>query len=68
MRTKNLFISHLKTYKAKDMHPDCAVVKRKKLDMGIKEIENLLWTMDWSTSGARDNLERIESIFKRLRG
>lgn len=42
MALKNMFYNKLKTYKAGKLHPDCEVVKKKKFDMAIKEIEKLL--------------------------
>lgn len=68
MGTRNLFVNHLKTYKAKDLHSDCAVVKRKKVDMAIREIENLVWLFRWRASSAKDDLEEIDRVIQRLRG
>lgn len=42
MKATDPFYKKLKTYKAKDLHPDCEVVKKKKLVKAVKEIENLI--------------------------
>ena len=42
MKTDNMFYTKLKTYKAKDLHPDCEVIKKKKLEKAVKEINNTL--------------------------
>lgn len=44
---KDMFYKKLKTYKAKDLHPDCEVIKKKKLDMAVKEINNILFECTW---------------------
>lgn len=57
-RTKldNMFYNKLKTYKAKDLHPDCEVVKKKKLVMAIKEINNALYNCKWDLKRIRDTV------------
>ena len=47
MKTDNMFYKKLKTYKAKDLHPDCEVIKKKKLDMAVKEINHILFECTW---------------------
>lgn len=44
---KDMFYKKLKTYKAKDLHPNCEVVKKKKVDMAVKEINNILFECTW---------------------
>jgi hypothetical protein len=59
-RTKldNMFYNKLKTYKAKDLHPDCEVVKKKKLAMAIKEINNALYNCRWDLNRIKDAVNR----------
>ena len=55
---KNMFYTKLKTYKAKDLHPNCEVVKKKKLDKAVKEINRILFDYKW-------DLEQIKSRVSR---
>ena len=43
MKIDDMFYKKLKTYKAKDLHPDCEVIKKKKLEKAVKEINNILF-------------------------
>lgn len=54
----NMFYKKLKTYKAKDLHPNCEVVKKKKLAMAIKEINNALFNYKWDLKHIRDSVSR----------
>lgn len=54
----NMFYNKLKTYKAKDLHPDCEVVKKKKLAMAIKEINNALFECKWDLKRIKDTVSR----------
>ncbi len=66
-RTKldNMFYNKLKTYKAKDLHPNCEVVKKKKLAMAIKEINNALFECQWDLKRIRDT---VSSSLSKLLG
>ena len=55
---KDMFYTKLKTYKAKDLHPNCEVVKKKKVDMAVKEINRILFDYKW-------DLEQIMSRVSR---
>jgi hypothetical protein len=59
-RTKldNMFYNKLKTYKAKDLHPNCEVVKKKKLAMAIKEINHAMVDYWWDLKHIRDSISR----------
>jgi len=59
-RTKldNMFYRKLKTYKAKDLHPNCEVVKKKKLAMAIKEINHAMVDYWWDLKHIRDSISR----------
>ena len=52
----NMFYHKLKTYKAKDLHPNCEVVKKKKLAMAIKEIHNALFECQWDLKRIKDTV------------
>lgn len=54
----NMFYTKLKTYKAKDLHPNCEVVKKKKVDKAVKEINRILFDYKW-------DLEQIMSRVSR---
>ena len=43
----NMFYKKLKTYKAKDLHPDCEVIKKKKLEKAVKEINKTIRRCTW---------------------
>jgi hypothetical protein len=55
---KVMFYTKLKTYKAKDLHPNCEVVKKKKVDKAVKEINRILFDYKW-------DLEQIMSRVSR---
>ena len=44
---KVMFYKKLKTYKAKDLHPDCEVIKKKKLEKAVREIDKILFECTW---------------------
>ena len=54
----NMFYRKLKTYKAKDLHPNCEVVKKKKLAMAIKEINHAMLDYWWDLKRIRDSVSR----------
>ena len=58
IKVERLFHKKLKTYKAKDLHPNCEVVKKKKVDIAVKEINRILFDYKW-------DLEQIMSRVSR---
>ena len=52
----NMFYNKLKTYKAKDLHPDCEVIKKKKLRIALREIHNALFECQWDLKRIKDTV------------
>lgn len=61
----NMFYRKLKTYKAKDLHPNCEVVKKKKLAMAIKEINHAMLDYWWDLKRIR---KAVNSSLAKLLG